>query len=167
MFIRALSVVLIILCGVFCGLNSSDNLRKRTEICREIEKMLRICEFFIKSCEADVYSIASRLKAADFRMLPFLNELPESYEQCRDFHGKWKAAVLKCRYFALEEKSLLIEIGETLGTSDTEGQLKALELYRGRANALYEQRSAEYMAKGRLYRSLGLLAGLTVGIIVI
>lgn len=167
MLIRAISVVLIILCGAFCGLNSSEKLRKITEICREIEKMLRICEFSIKSCEADVYGIVSRLREADFCMLPFLSELPESYEQCRDFHGKWRSSVLKCRYFALEEEALLIEIGETLGTSDTEGQLKALAFYRERANALYEQRNAEYMAKGRLYRSLGLLAGLTVGIIVI
>lgn len=167
MFIRALAVISIILCGAFCGLNSSENLRKRTEICRDIEKMLRICELYIRGCETDVYGIAAKLREADLNMLTFLGELPQSYGESADFHDEWRGSVLKSRGFAAEERELIIEIGSSLGTTDTEGQLKALSFYRERAKALYEQRSAEYVAKGRLYRSLGLLAGVTAAIMVI
>ena len=167
MYIRTAAVILIILGGAFCGLNCSEKLRSRAELCRETEKMLRMCEFSIKSCEADVYSIASKLRAAGFRMLSFLSELPESYEECSDFHGKWRASVLKCHTLSYDERELLIEIGAALGSCDTEGQLKELAAYRERVQELYEQRLAEYRSKGRLYRSLGLLAGVTLGIIVI
>ena len=167
MYVRAAAVILMVLCGAFCGMNSSEKLRKRGDICLEIGRMLRICEFSIRSCEAEVYSIVSRLKAAELSMLTFLNELPESYEENGDFHDKWRTSVQKCSGFAAEEKTLLIEIGASLGTSDSEGQLRALAVYQTRAQELYELRAAEYRTKGRLYRSLGLLAGVTVGIIAI
>lgn len=167
MYIRTAAVILIILGGAFCGLNCSEKLRNRAELCRETEKMLRICEFSVRSCEADVYDIIAKLRAADLRMLVFLNELPSRYDVNEDFHGKWKASVMKCRTFAAEERELLIEIGTALGSCDTEGQLRELEAYRERVQELYEQRLAEYRSKGRLYRSLGVLAGVTLGIIVI
>ena len=167
MYTKTVAVILIIMCGAFCGLNSSEKLRKRGNICLEIGRMLRICEFSVRGCAADVYSIVSRLKAAELSMLTFLNELPESYEENVDFHDKWRISVLKCHSIALEESGLLIEIGTSLGTSDKEGQLRALTEYQKRAQELYELRIAEYRSKGRLYRSLGLLAGVTVGIIAI
>ena len=129
--------------------------------------MLRLCEHSIRVCEADVYGIVLKLKSAGFLGLTFLNELPENYDENTDFHSNWKSAVMNCHTFSTEERNLLIEVGTSLGTSDTEGQIKDLVLYQARAQELYEIRIAEYRVKGRLYRSLGLLSGIIVGIIAI
>ncbi|WP_295090768.1 stage III sporulation protein AB [Ruminococcus sp.] len=167
MYIRIAAIIFIILCGVFWGMNSSEKLRIRGDICSEIEKMLRLCEYSIRVCDADVYGIITKLKASDYLLLAFLNELPENYDENGDFHSKWRSAVLECQAFLPEERNLLLDVGNFLGTSDTECQLRTLAVYQERAQELFKLRTTEYRVKGRLYRSLGLLAGVTVGIIAI
>ena len=65
------------------------------------------------------------------------------------------------------EKKLLCELGRVLGTSDIDGQISALELISRSAEQLTEKYGEEYRKKGRLYRSIGVLAGVTAGIMVI
>ena len=167
MYIKVLAVILIILGGAFCGINSSEKLRKRTLLCRDIRKMLRICETAIRCSEADVYRIMLRLRDEDLHTIPFLENLSAVYDSNADFHTEWKRAVMEAGGLADDERQLLADFGDTLGTSDTEGQLKAISAYQEAVRELYEKRCSEYMKKGKLYRSLGLLAGLTLGIIVI
>ncbi len=166
MYIRAFAVIFLILAGASCGINGSEKLKKRRDICLEIEKMLRICENLIRSSGADVYCMMTRLRS-EMNRLPFLDSLSGSYAPGSDFHVEWKNAVTKCTELAEDEQQLLIDFGNTLGTCDTEGQLRAIAAYGEAAGELYSRRSSEYASKGRLYRSLGLLAGITLGIIVI
>ena len=54
-----------------------------------------------------------------------------------------------------------------LGTTDTEGQLKGISDIRTRVECLYNKRRNEYDKKGKLYRSIGLLTGAALGIMII
>ena len=166
MIIKITAMFLIILGGAFFGIDRSDKLKKRAEICHEIEKLLHICEFAIKSSDYDVYSIARKLKAVRFKDLSFIKYVPAQYEAGRNFRNDWENAVLKSK-LEIEEKQLLSEFGRTLGTSDTDGQLKVISAYIEEVHSLYEQRKAEYTKKGKLYRSLGVLGGIMAGIIMI
>jgi len=159
MIIKITAMFLIILGGAFFGIDRSDKLKKRAEICHEIEKLLHICEFAIKSS-------ARKLKAVSFKDLSFIKYVPAQYEAGRNFRNDWENAVLKSK-LEIEEKQLLSEFGRTLGTSDTDGQLKFISAYIEEVHRLYEQRKAEYTKKGKLYRSLGILGGIMAGIIMI
>nr|WP_242823071.1 stage III sporulation protein AB [Ruminococcus flavefaciens] len=66
-----------------------------------------------------------------------------------------------------EEKKLLIDFGNILGTTDIEGQISSIAAQITLMEGLREQRMAEYRQKGRLYRSLGVMAGVMIGIIII
>ena len=66
-----------------------------------------------------------------------------------------------------EEKHILLDLGNLLGTTDIEGQLSCISAQLALMSSLREQRAAEYRQKGRLYRSLGVMAGISVGIIMI
>ena len=166
MVIKISAMLLTILGGAFFGIDRSEKLKNRAEICREIEKVLQICEFTIKSSDSDVYSIAGKLKNNSFNGLSFFRNLPERYEAGKNFRNDWENAILKSKLES-EEKQLLREFGRTLGTSDTDGQLKVISAYIEEIHSLYEQRKAEYTKKGKLYRSLGILGGIMAGIIVI
>ena len=60
-----------------------------------------------------------------------------------------------------------IIIGNTVGTSDAESQLNILNSLKAETELLKSQRDSEYEKKGRLFRSIGILAGITAGILVI
>ena len=167
MFIEVLALLFIILGGMCFGMHCSERLKRNVEICRETERLLRICEHYIRGSDADIYRIFERLRAEQFEHLSFLSSLSVRYDAECDIRREWRNAVSHCGHIADEERRLLLEFGALLGTSDTEGQLKALSVQQEEIHELYEIRCSEYRTKGKMYRSVGLLAGVTVGIIVI
>ncbi|MBP5430925.1 stage III sporulation protein AB [Ruminococcus sp.] len=166
MLIRISAVILIILGGAFFGADRSEKLKKRVDLCRDIEKMLYICEYSIKSNDEDVYGITKRIEGADLRGLCFIKNIPLSYNAGANFRTDWERAVFKSQ-IPDEEKNILIEFGAVLGTSDTERQLRTISAFINEVHALFEQRHSEYMKKGKLYRTLGMLTGIMIGIIII
>lgn len=65
------------------------------------------------------------------------------------------------------ERGIVKSIGLSLGTSDINGQLSMLEMNSQLLAKQIEIAHEQYMKKGRLYRSVGILAGLFVAILVI
>lgn len=136
------------------------------DLCRDIEKMLYICEYSIKSSDEDVYGITKRIEEADLPGLCFIKNIPVSYKAGANFRVDWERAVFKSQ-LPYEERNLLIEFGSVLGTSDTERQLRTISAFIDEVHTLYEQRRFDYMKKSKLYRTLGMLAGIMIGIIII
>ena len=62
---------------------------------------------------------------------------------------------------------MLISFGKTFGTSDTEGQLLSAEQASERIYDIEKQRSEEYLKKGKLFRSVGVLFGIMAGIMIV
>lgn len=167
MLIKVLAVSMILLSGAFCGIEYSEKLKKRVAFCTEAEKMMRLSEIMIRSCGTDVYELVGRLKAEGYSNLIFLDKLSEEYSADEGFRESWRTAVMSLRNTGEEEKRALVEFGNFLGSTDISGQLSGIALQSELMHGIYERRQADYQKKGRLYRSLGILAGLTVGIIVI
>ena len=66
-----------------------------------------------------------------------------------------------------EEREILAELGEMLGRTDIEGQLAELSVLEERVRCLENERRTVCSQKGRMYRSVGVLFGVMVGILVI
>lgn len=167
MEIRVIAALLAALCGAFFGLNRSEKLKKHVLICTEADKAFRLFEAMIRSSGSDIYSIFSVLKRESFTALSFINKLPDEYSTECDFHREWRELLLAETDIPQEEKGILLDFGELLGTSDVSGQLSGIAAARALMQECYECRSAEYHGKAKLYRSVGVLAGVMAGIIVI
>ena len=167
MLIKFLAVAMVVLCGTSCGMSYSDKLRRRVDFCSQAEKMMQLCSIMIRSCGTDVYKLVSRLKSEDYSELTFLNELAEEYSAENEFSSIWGRAVMSCKNTGDEEKCILVEFGNFLGSTDINGQVSGIELQLELMHGIYEQRRSDYIQKGKLYRSLGMLAGVTAGIVII
>ena len=84
-----------------------------------------------------------------------------------NYHLLWREGVKKQPFLTAKDRELLNSLGDSLGQTDTEGQLSFLEMYEEMIKRNLEQASKEYADKGRLYRSVGLLCGLAAGIMIL
>ena len=104
-----------------------------------------------------------REAAADpeFIPLPCLKPAAESFDGKTAFSAVWENAVIRCRPpVAPEEREILLEIGRILGSSDRDSQQASLSLLAQRTDTLLAEGVEKAAAEGKLYRSLGVLAGL-------
>ena len=167
MGIRLIAAVLAMFCGAFFGLYRSEKLKKYVIVCTESDKVFRLAETLIRSCGTDIFSIFTVLKRENFSELGFISKLSDEYSAEIDFHSQWRRLLTNEADIPHEEKRILLDFGELLGTSDIDGQLDGITALRSLMQERYEQRSAEYHSKAKLYRSVGVLTGVMVGIMVI
>ena len=157
--LRLFSAVLFTLAGAFAGNIRAENLRHDADLCREILALTEKISFCIRYKFSDVYEICSELKSADFKYLKFISNLPESYDYNKSFQLSWEDAVKSQGDIPDKEKNILTIIGNTLGTSDAESQINTLNSLKAETELLKSMRISEYDKKGRLFRSIGILAG--------
>lgn len=104
-----------------------------------------------------------REAAADPEFIPlsFLKPAAEVFDGKTAFSAVWEDAVIRCRPpVAPEEREILLEIGRILGSSDRDSQQASLSLLAQRTDTLLAEGVEKAAAEGKLYRSLGVLAGL-------
>ncbi|MBQ6250545.1 stage III sporulation protein AB [Ruminococcus sp.] len=167
MELRFIAVILIVLCGAFCGALNAEKLKHRVQLCCEAEKLMRLSETMIRTGGSDIYSIVKKLKAEKAKYIAFISKLPDSFSADCSIREKWRELLLRDTSVPEEESAVLLEFGSVLGTTDVQGQLSSIDALLVRIEELREQRRQEYLQKGRLYRSLGVMAGVSVGIILI
>lgn len=166
--LKIFAFICFVLIGTVCGMKLSDRLKGMRDSCREIHAVLNKIASLISYRALDVYEIVSELKKDKFaHRLHFLEKLPDTYEPGTDFHEIWNNAVAQDKEMAEEERNILTSFGDTLGTSDIEGQLAAIESAIREIQMIEKMRNDDYYRKGKLYRSIGTLIGLMTGIMVL
>ena len=96
--------------------------------------------------------------------------LPACIRHCRQgdpFPLAWQKSLeqTKAEYRQPEDQRILWEIGEVLGSTSMEGQISQLNLLQDRLRQQLETALAKCQTSGKLYRSLGLLGGLALVIV--
>ncbi len=166
--LKGICIMIIIFTSSFGGLYFSSALKNRVISLKLINYMLEEIYIMIEYRSATVYEIAEALRQdSRFKELGFLKELQFSPE--RSFQQSWCEAVEKNKPCGLKKKDheLLINIGRKLGTSDIEGQLGAVRHRQAEAEAAVSEAEEEYSQKAKLYRSLGVLTGVFISIMLI
>ncbi len=168
MFFRIISAVLFSVTGGVAGIYFSEKLRSQLELCHSIREMLLTSSVIIRCRADDVYAIGNELKHdKSLEKLTFLQKIPEKYSPEKNFRELWKDAVNSQKSLPEDIKRILNDFGSTLGQSDIEGQLVAIGAIAENAEILEKKYSEMYSQKGRLYRSVGMLFGVMVGILII
>ncbi len=65
----------------------------------------------------------------------------------------------------MEDRQILADLGNVLGSTGLQGQIDQLNLLQSRLKSQWEMASQRYAINGKLYRSLGLLGGLLMVIL--
>ena len=95
----------------------------------------------------------------NYRRFSFLCDTADSISPLHPFQETWAGALQADKAVPNNARAPLLQLGATLGTTDTQGQLAALQLCR----AMLEQAAADARetahTKGKLARALGLLGG--------
>ncbi len=164
---RLIGVFLIFSACCSMGLNISFSMKRKLERLETIRKMsneiatliryrsLTVREIFLTLKENDIYSGLVFLHNADYSDKNFSVDKIWCKEVETDFT------------LSPEEKSILCELGNQLGTTDTEGQLSILEVFNKKIETMLEDQTEKYAVRGKLCRSMGILAGAMVGILII
>lgn len=162
-----MKIIFVVIFGALIGIKASDNLKKRCEHCALIIEMINRIGILIKYRSLSVYEISSELKMSrTFEKLDFIKNLPEEFSG-ESFSSLWIRAVEEDCSLGDEEKELLISFSEVFGVSDIEGQLSSVLMLKENLKSIQEKRCFEYEKKGKLYRSLGIIAGVMTGIIIL
>lgn len=168
MVLRLSAAVMFIAAGTLYGFIRSGRLKNGLVICRETGELMRRAEIMIRSSGMNVYELARALKESnELTSLSFLSFLPEEFSPYVSFCSYWKKAVYKQYDLPDEERDLLLRLGGIIGSYDTEGQTAAIEALLSELGFVEKKRSEELIKKGRLYRSVGTLFGITVGILIL
>lgn len=130
--------------------------------------MLLNTSVIIRCRASDVYTIASELKQdRSLQRLTFLQKIPEEYTPEENFREVWYEALELQKNLPEDARRILSEFGAVIGQSDIEGQLVSIDALSENASILEKKYSGIYSQKGRLYRSVGMLFGIMVGILII
>lgn len=157
----------VVLFAAAVGLYFSKRLKER-------EKQLSAALLFVKELSVQIrytnskiYSILnSAAYSGTYSDLFFIKDCAALKEN-EDFHPVWDKGVKKQFFLHERDRELLAALGERLGETDCDGQIAFLEMTEEMLKKQCDEAHEEYMQKSKMYRSVGLLCGLALGIMVL
>ncbi|MCM1024786.1 MAG: stage III sporulation protein AB [Prevotella sp.] len=161
-------MIVIIAASSLAGNYFSHMLKCRLASLKKVNYMIDDIIMMIRFRSPTVYEIAESLANSErFGGLDFLGKI--SAEDDAPFQQSWCEAVSECppRGMTSADRELLSDIGRKLGTSDSESQINTLGLQRAELLSAISAAEEDFAKKGRLYRSLGALAGAFISIMLI
>ena len=161
-------LAIIIAVTSFAGCYFSSALKTRLVNLKKINFLIDEIIILLRYKASTVYEITECLKSSErFADFEFLSNITS--DENISFQQKWSNAINANPPLNLKESDLeiLADIGKKLGTSDMEGQLSMLNLQRSELETLISSAEAECEKKTKLYRSLGVLAGAFISVMLI
>ncbi len=148
----------------------SKQLDMRVKLLQLIRQMLEDISIQLRFKASTVYEILEYLDNNQvYSQLGFLHTANSNKDSFKSFGEIWSESIdgWVCSPLKKEDFSLLNSIGSSLGTSDIEGQLSSLELFKEKAKMYFESAASEHDKKSKLYRSLGVLSGIFVSVMIV
>lgn len=157
-----------ILAGAAAGFTASEKLKARTLFFKQLVGLVTELETQIRFSAVSVEELFSRKE--DNYLSGMLCKCRENLLSGYTLEESFKEAISfvppVCSLKA-EDKEELLNFGKMLGTTDTEGQLKHLELYK---NIFSERQAAakeEYQTKSKLYKTLCISGTATFALLIL
>jgi stage III sporulation protein AB len=173
MLFKITGSVIVVLSCAFLGLVMSADIRKRPQQLRELQGMLQMFEnqiCYLSDVLTEAFERICRVSSSEtgifFRStIENLNE-----EKSANASEAWRRAVtqnIKKTALNKEDEEVLLDFGKMLGSSDLEGQIKNIRLTQTKLS-IQEKKAEDSRCKNeKMYKSLGLLGGIAVVIVLI
>jgi len=144
-------------------LHRSAGLKRRETLLLEITQLLESMAVQIRYRALPLAELFGALNGGEF-----LEHVGAGFHARPDINYReaWNEAV---NFFPelSEEREILLSVGNSLGGSDTAGQIAMLELNKNLLQTRLGAASETAQKKGAMYRSVGLLTGLGLAIMVL
>lgn len=168
MLFKLVGVMLLVTASSYIGINMSQTLKERVIRIELIKRMLDEISTLIRHRALTVSEIVDELnKSTVYKELDFINFAKNDITERIPFSNVWEKSIIRDKKLFQEERKELISLGYSLGTSDIDGQLSALSIIKNKFDIIAEKSNFEYTKKGKLYRTLGVLCGVFISILLI
>lgn len=163
--------VLIFMSCCFMGFIKASSYKNRSSELESIVEVVRLMELEIsykKEPLAKTFQKAASMKPCWFSEV--LQSSSEALQQQRSLHEAWKEAITihqEKSPLLQQDMEILKDLALSLGKSDTAGQSKVLEPAMLRLQQQLKSAREQEMKQGRMYRGLGISAGIVIVIMII
>lgn len=167
--LRIFGVLLIVLTSSGTGFLLASNLNKRVENIELILSMIERIKTNICYSKTPTPQIIINLASYNlYKPLTFLSECQNMMREKTDFPTAWKKSVDKSSlHLQKDDITYLKSIGEILGSSDAESQINALDLTAGFLEQNLNDAKTIKNTNGKMYKALGTLFGIGIGILLL
>lgn len=167
--LKWIGMLLLVLGGVMTGTAAAARLKRRTQVLSAMLAALELLRGEICVLLTPLPDAMTRLAAMEQSAVQPLFQsvealLPALGEQ--SFSELWEQGVLESGLaFSAEDRQCLLQLGENLGRFDAETQSIAIARCMDELEHSFSAAKIKAAGDGRLYRGLGLAAGLMLAII--
>lgn len=157
----------LLIVGIVCALTGSyfaERLHKRVIMLEKTELMLSVIYNEIKYISLPAVQLVDLLSTkSELKELKFIRSCRRYLNEGDPFPESWKKS-LSASTSSLNRRDteLIISFGENFGTTDNDGQLSKCALYLELLKSNYNEAVNNYSRYSKLFKSLGVLAGLSV-----
>lgn len=153
--------------GAAAGFYFSKRLREREAVLTASILLVKELAVLIRYTNCEIGEmLKTAAKNESYKKLLYVANCEKTDEK-GNFHTLWNEGTAKQPYLTADDRELLFSLGEKLGSTDLDGQLSLLEMTGEIFKERRNQARADYQNKGRVYRSVGVLCGLAIGIIML
>jgi stage III sporulation protein AB len=157
---RLILAVFCLLAGTVIGLYRSAELKRRELLLAEIVQLLEKMAVQIRYRALPLGELFESLDGGEFL------KTVEANAARLNRRDAWNSAAASFPELT-EERDILVSIGNSLGNSDTAGQTAMLELNKELLTSRLAEAADAVTRKGAMYRSVGILTGLGIAIIIV
>ncbi len=163
---KTLGCLLLLIMCIGTGLYAASRLQARTRRLQLLVQLINDMMQALRYTLPPVDVLIAQLQAQPcYRNLELLAAYDDTSPML-SFPERFAAAV-EAAHYSPDETEILQQVGATLGSTDLDGQLAALTLCKSRLEVLLTQSSQRQRTHGNLYRSMGVLGGLFLVILLI
>lgn len=167
--IKILGCILFIVSSTMMGFYFSERLKSRLNFLKEFISFLKSLQIQLRYCNGDILQILPL--CSDSKTLePFIKNLTDKKSIYNSFSEIWKDSVLnisKSNCLTKSDINSLLEFGNTLGTTDVQGQLNHIELYTEIFTKAYESACEDLKSKSKLYKTMGFFIGTAISLMIV
>ncbi|MBE5962664.1 MAG: hypothetical protein E7256_15015 [Lachnospiraceae bacterium] len=173
LFIKILGCVLIIGSSTGMGFLFGSEIKKRIEDLKSAKTFAILLSGDIRYAKTALPEALSNVaRRHEGRLGPFLKKVAKELDSYSgtSLYEIWKRAVkeeLSKTSLTAKDKENLLHLGESLGNLDKDTQVTTIEWYIAQVEEDMKAVSADAKEKIKLYRSLGVLAGIFVVVLII
>ena len=167
--IKIIGSILIIISSTAFGMTAASKLTARVTELELIIKMIEEIKTRIQYNRSTVLELFDSMNhQGDYSSLYFLNDIV-MFLKNNPINNNLLSFEFKNdkTFLSKKDQALLISSLKELGTMDIEGQLSSLTLYKIRFDEQLTLARQEQNKKGKLYRTLGILCGIGIAIVII
>lgn len=156
--------VLLVICGGFTGISMSNKVLSRERCLRAVNSMFDECAVMLNFNACTITELFEHLRqCSELDELKFLR-ISES-DNCQ----KEAEMILSSQPYPFtdDEKMCLSTFFRELGSTDIDGQNALIERSRHYFKRRLEQQEAESLKKCKLYKTMGIMTGIFIAVVLI